>query len=106
MLYDWAGNPIGDTPRIALASPEQIFGGTYRHPCLNGCGNEMVVPDRQTPGAPELLCEGDIWACLRCGAAHEYYLYYADGARHGACRLLAGNGDRASGEPRIDDFIP
>jgi hypothetical protein len=106
VLYDWAGVPLGDQPRRVLTSPEKVFSGTYRHACLAGCGQIMVVPDRNTPGAPEILCEGDIWSCIRCGSNHEYYMYYKDGGRYGACRLLAGNGNRESGEPTVTEFLP
>jgi hypothetical protein len=66
----------------------------------------MVVPDRETPGAPEILTEGQIWACGRCGANHEYYIRYEGPIRNGCVRLLLGNGDRDRGEPTVTEFMP
>jgi hypothetical protein len=105
MLLDWTGTPIGDVPRRKLLSPADVFGGTMRHACLNGCGNVMVVPDRNTIGAPEVLCEGDVWACNGCGALHEYGMYYREGGRYGQIRLLAGSGKRESGEIGVRELL-
>jgi hypothetical protein len=104
-LLDWTGAPLGDVPRRRLLAPGEVFGGTMRHECLNGCGNVLVVPDRETPGAPRVLAEGDVWACNRCGGLHEYGLYFRDGGRYGQIRLLAGNGVRESGEVGIRELL-
>jgi len=98
-------------PTRLLTSMEGVFGGTYRHPCLAGaaglnqCGNVLVVPNPEIEGAPKVLEEGQIWTCNGCGANHEYYVLYRDGGRYGCVRLLQGNGDRESGEPRLTEFM-
>lgn len=95
-----------------LTGVEGVFGCHYRHRCLGGlsgatgCTAEMVVPDPNTPGAPAVLEEGQIWECVQCGALHEYYIEYRGGARHGCVRLLAGVQRRESGEPTVTEFMP
>lgn len=65
----------------------------------------MVVPDPATEGAPEVLTEGQIWACGRCGANHEYYVAYQGGSRYGMVRLLLGEHRRGPGEPVVTEFM-
>jgi len=82
-------------------------GGRFRHECQGGCGNVMVVPDPCTEGAPDALREGQIWGCIRCRSAHEYYLVLTPGVRMAGVRLLAdGPYRRTSAEPTVDEFVP
>jgi hypothetical protein len=95
-----------ETPNRRLYSPTQVFGGRFRHPCARpGCDAEMVVPDPCTPGAPERLEEGQIWACAACMALHEYYLVLDKGVRSACVRLLVGEHVREGAEPKVDEFL-
>ena len=104
------GKPVSESK--LLTSMEGVFGGHYRHRCLGGlsgrtaCEAVMVVPDPETPGAPQVLEEGQIWGCARCGALHEYYIAYKDGGRYGCVRLLLGDDVRESWEPGVTEFMP
>lgn len=91
---------------VRIYSPSEVFGGgTFRHQCLMKCGNTLVVPDRNTPGAKERLEDGDIWRCKVCGALHEYYLAHGRGFTDAIVRLLKGQHKRAGYEPKIDEFM-
>ena len=96
---------ILETPITRLYSPTQVFGGRFRHDCMNGCGNTMIVPDPETPGAPTELREGQIWGCINCGANHEYYLVMLPGVRYACTRLLMGVQRRTDGEPTVQEFV-
>ena len=93
-----------ELPNRRLFAPAEVFGGRYRHPCHANCGNTMVVPDPETEGAPDKLRPGQIWGCLRCGAAHEYYMVYLPGVRSACVRLLRGIQQREGSEPTISEF--
>lgn len=91
---------------LRLLPPAVVFDGHYRHECLRpGCTNVMVVPDDATPGAPERLMEGQIWACAVCRAPHEYYLVLERGVRSAGVRLLDGVHIRGSAEPSVTEFL-
>lgn len=90
---------------VRIYSPSEVFGGTFRHACLNKCGNNLVVPDRETPGAPQRLEDGQIWRCRTCGALHEYYLARGRGFTDAIVRLLKGIHQRQGYEPKIDEFM-
>lgn len=96
---------ILDTPNTRLYAPTEVFGGRFRHDCMAGCGNVMVVPDPETPGAPNELREGQIWGCIRCNANHEYYLVLLSGSRTACVRLLEGVQRREAGEPTVQEFV-
>lgn len=96
---------ILETPNTRLYSPTEVFGGRFRHPCMAACGNVMIVPDPETPGAPDVLREGQIWACIRCQANHEYYLAMLPGQRYACVRLLEGIQRREAGEPVVQEFV-
>ncbi len=95
-----------ETATRRLYRPAAVFGGRFRHECHAGCGNVMVVPDPETPGAPDRLEEGQIWACAKCFAKHEYVMAYTPGVRNAAVRLLIGVDRRESGEPTVGEFVP
>lgn len=95
---------VGSSAPALLTSLEGVFGCHYRHPCI-ACGVPMVVPDPETPGAPAVLEEGQIWACPN-GHLHEYYVTYKDGGRYGTVKLLEGVDRRESGEPTVGEFVP
>src|SRR5215831_20445961 len=95
-------------PRL-LVTPSSFINTHVRHRCIAGlngfrgpdgrvCEQVMVVPDDCTPGAPEVLTEGQIWGCGNCGALHEYYIAYEGGNKVGMVRLLKGEHRRDSGE--------
>ena len=99
-----------DAPKV-VTSLDGVFGGTYRHQCLAGmsginpCTNVMVVPDPETPGAPKVLTEGQVWACASCGARHEYYIIRRGGVREGCVKLLHGVDRRGADEPTVTEFM-
>jgi len=94
-----------ETPNRRLFSPTEVFGGRFRHPCYAGCGNVMVVPDPETPGAPDVLREGQIWGCLQCGTPHEYTMAYLPGTRWACVRVFQGVMARESAEPTVTEFL-
>lgn len=94
-----------ETPTTRLYSPTEVFGGRFRHDCMAGCGNVLIVPDPETPGAPNDLREGQIWRCRRCGGLHEYYLAMLPGQRYACVRLLEGIQRRTAGEPLVREFV-
>lgn len=97
---------LTESPVLRLDAPRAVFGGHYRHECMRRCGNVLVVPDPSTPGAPDRLEEGHIWACAACGALHEYYVAYGTRSRNAAVRLLDGMDVRTSGEPTVLEWVP
>jgi hypothetical protein len=80
--------------------PPIVWGEGYAQPCLTGCGNVLAL-DR--------LEDGDIWACAKCRAMHEFYSAYVSGPggriKYGLCRLLVGAHIRRPGEPDITEFV-
>lgn len=94
---------IPETATRRFFAPDKVFGGTWKHPCLRGCGNEMVVP-APLSGRPRLE-EGDIWVCNGCLTMHEYYLVLNPGSRQACVRLLTGVHRRENGEPSILEWV-
>ena len=80
--------------------PPIVWGEGYAQPCLADCGNVLKL---------DQLEDGDIWACARCRAGHEFYTAYVSGPggriKYGLCRLLIGDHRRAAGEPSILEFV-
>ena len=82
--------------------PPIVWGEGYAQPCLRpGCDNVLGI-DR--------LEDGHIWACVKCGAAMEFYTAYSGvgpgGAiKYGMVRLLIGDHIRDKGEPSITEFV-
>lgn len=94
-----------ETPNTRLYSPTEVFGGRFRHPCMAGCGNVMIVPDDCTDGVRTRLDQGDIWTCIKCGGSHEYYTVFLPGVRMACVRLLQGIQRREAGEPTVQEFV-
>lgn len=95
-----------DTDKTRVFPTSEVFSGTFTHDCMAKCGNRMTVPDRNTPGAPERLEDGQIWICRTCGAMHEYYLALSRSSRGAIVRLLKGLHVREGFEPPAGEFIP
>ena len=93
--------PEADQPNTRVLPPI-VWGEGYRQPCLReGCDNVLCI-DR--------LEDGDIWGCVKCRAAHEFYTAYssvtrAGGVKFGMVRLLLGDHRRDKGEPGIAEFV-
>lgn len=91
--------PEAEQPNTRILPPI-VWGQGYRQPCLAGCGNVLCIDE---------LRDGDIWACVQCRAAHEFYTAYNVGPggaiKYGMVRLLIGDHRRAKGEPGIGEFV-